>query len=483
MSSLLRPPDLGDEPSAFAPILVANLLPLVGVLWLEWEPATLVLVYGLEVAVSLLVAGGKALFAQRPPPADRDGVVSVSEARLTDKRGRVRVHESLPPIYPRNVPFALSVVLALVFFSGFFGGVVVAAFEPAGPTSPEVGLSVLALVVGQLAETKRRYFGEREYERVSPYAVVETPARQLFALLYLLVWVGGLLGSTGALAVAVCVKLLVEWSTFRAGREDRESNRFVDRLVGWFAGPSDAEAAGSPDPVRAPECDPEARVRPERTAVVLEGLLVGVWRLSFSLVIGGVVLLGAVIAVAAWVDSALVFWLGVAVLVVALLVAVAIQAAKHYLEYGTLEYQRRGDSLVAYDRLLEAPQWAESVYRLRNVDLERARLVDRLLGTRTIRVTTGVRSTATERRLGPVAEPDRLVDAFELPVATTDLEPVNRPLAAAAVLLAVGIVCTGPLLIVDPTVSAGAGLNVVFLTPMLLLVPWKLWQRACSGDG
>lgn len=299
----LRPPTR-DDSVTFLPTLLANLLPLVGVLWLEWEPATLVLVYGIEVALSLLVAGGKALFAQRPPPSaeDRDGVVSASEAMLTEKRGRVRIHDALPPIYQRNIPFF------------------------------------------------------------------------------------------------------------------------------------------------------------------------------------GVLLFVAVIAVAAWTGSVLVFWLGLAAVAVAVLVAIAIQSAKHYLEHGTLEYQRRGDYLVAYDRLLEEPQWAESVYRLRNVSLAGDQFVDRLLGTRTIRVTTGVRSTETERRLGPVADPDRLVEVFELPVATTDLEPVNRPLAAVAVLLTVGIVCSGPLLIVAPGVPAGVGLEAVYLAAFLLLVPWKLWQWACP-DG
>lgn len=108
--SVPHPPTRGRGVTGFAPVFVANLLPLVGVLRLGWDPATLVLIYGLEVSLSLLLAGGKALFAQRPPPTDRDGVVSVSEASLTAKRGRVRVHDALPPIYPRNVPFALSVV-------------------------------------------------------------------------------------------------------------------------------------------------------------------------------------------------------------------------------------------------------------------------------------------------------------------------------------------------------------------------------------
>jgi hypothetical protein len=93
------------------PAIVANALPLVGVVWFGWEPETLVAVYALELLVMILLAGMKALFAGTPPAADREnGLFDASESNLTEKRGSITVHDRLPAIFPRNVPFAVAVI-------------------------------------------------------------------------------------------------------------------------------------------------------------------------------------------------------------------------------------------------------------------------------------------------------------------------------------------------------------------------------------
>ncbi len=479
-----RPPDRRGDPDDFRPILLANLLPLAGVLWLGWEPATLVFVYGLEILLSLVLAGGKALFAQRPPPTDRDGVVSVSDASLTAKRGSVRLSDSLPPIYPRNVPFALGVIGGLVLYGVFLVVVLSLTLESGSElTRPDVLLGIGALVGGQLLETRRQYFGRREYERVSPYAVVETPARQLFVLVFVLIPLAPALGSTGVLAVVICLKLLVEWSSFRASHDtgtESAANRFVARFVGWFAGPT--ESAAERDPVRAPETPPDERIRPARNALLVEGALLSIWTVAFFVPFFGTIWLFIVLAITAWSGSLLLFWLGVVASALLLVVALGIRIVTHYLEYGTLEYQRRGDYIVAYDRVLEEPQWASSIYRLRDVTVVGDRVTDRVLGTRTIRATTGIRSTETERRLGPVADPERLVEVFELPVATTDLEPVNRLIAAASGILAVAIVLSAGAFLVAPGVTMGARLDALVYVPFLMLVPAGLWKLACRSS-
>ncbi len=67
----------------FRPVLGANLLPLIGVLWLGWDPETLVTVYGCELLLLFPLAGVKALFAGRPPRTDRESdVISVSGSGL-----------------------------------------------------------------------------------------------------------------------------------------------------------------------------------------------------------------------------------------------------------------------------------------------------------------------------------------------------------------------------------------------------------------
>jgi hypothetical protein len=74
----------------FGPILLANLVPLVGVARFGWDPGTLVVVYGLELLFTFPFAGVKALFARRSPRTDHDGsnVISVS-SDLTETRGSI----------------------------------------------------------------------------------------------------------------------------------------------------------------------------------------------------------------------------------------------------------------------------------------------------------------------------------------------------------------------------------------------------------
>nr|WP_279387016.1 DUF6498-containing protein [Natrarchaeobius halalkaliphilus] len=78
-------------------------------------------------------------------------------------------------------------------------------------TRPEVWLGVAALVVGQGAETWHDYRRGGRYETTSPYAVVETPARQAFFLIFVLL-VAAERGGAAVLVAFVAVKLLVDWS-------------------------------------------------------------------------------------------------------------------------------------------------------------------------------------------------------------------------------------------------------------------------------
>ncbi|AFZ72898.1 DUF6498-containing protein [Natronobacterium gregoryi] len=467
-----------DETAGFVPILLANLVPLVGVVALEWDPETLVVIYGVELLLSLLLAGGTALFAQRPPP-DRDGVVSASDALLTGKRGTLRPFESLPPIHVRNVPFALGVVVSVTLYAVVFGVIAYIGFQGEWTLeSTAVLLSVSVLLVGQFLETRRQYFHGRRYERVSPYAVIETPARQVFALLFALAFVGvtvGLaIGSTAVLVIVVCVKLAVEWSAYRANRTDEDTNRFVDRFVAWFADPEPSDAL---DPVRAPTTPPETRVRPART-VVLEGLFVALLATAVYTIFFAGVWLFVVLVVVVWTGSVTVFWIGVVATVLLVIAVIAVQYIMYYLEYGTLEYQRRDDHLVAYDRFLAEPQWAVRIDEIRIATIEQDRLFDRLLGTRTIRVTAGWGSGKTDRLLGPVAEPDRVAEAFELPLETIALEPIDRRFAVGSVVMVVAGVLAGTVAFLAPDTLEEFEDGVLAGAFLLLFLASHLWHRA-----
>ena len=464
----------GDAPQTafdFLPVLAANVLPLVGVVWFGWDPETLVAVYALELLVLLPLAGVKALFAGKPPASDREsGVFSVSESDLVDKRGSVTVHDRLPPVYPRNVPFAGAVVAGGVWV-GFFVlapvSEVVAVLGVLG--RPEVLLSVVGLVVGQVVETVHTYFRSGRYTELSPYAVVEMPARQGFFLAFFL-FIVSVAGATSVLVVFVVVKVLFEWSGLRVERGGR------GRLTGWLSGPdSDATV----DSVDISAGQPSATVDVDRrsaaaAAVWRTATTTGPFYLGFATVVwfGVPAFLGeGAPSMALWVASGL-----AALLLLGLMLAGDLVEA--VLTNGWTTYHRIGDHLVAYDRLTDEPQWATPVDVLRDAAVVETRPSDRYFGTRTITVTTGWGDDETERTLGPVVDPKGFVETFELPLRSTDLAPLDRRFVGAAVgsvaLIAVGVV-------VVTVTPLGPSIPWVFLPvylPFLGIVPMGLWKLA-----
>lgn len=465
----------------FVPILAANLVPLVGVAQFQWDPATLVTLYALELLFSFPLAAVKALFAQRPPriDADDDGspVLDVS-SDLTEKRGSVAVVSWLPPVYPRTVPFVSRTVVAAVQFVLVFGIVLSKVVDVTGVFSdPWIFASLAALVVGKSVETWRDYFDGGEYADASPYSVVETPARQAFFLTAMLVGIPFIvaLGLDAVFVAIVAGKLLVEWSGYRADRDGGEG------LTAWLSGP-DAED-GARDPVSVPDGDPDARVRTDDRAVVATGALYVLGRVAPFVAMPFVIVsllalrgLGSDVPPLLAVGATLL----VAVVYVALLVA---EVLEFYLQYGPLEYRRYGDRLVAFDTLVDEPQWATGVDSLRDVRVRQDRLADRLLGSQTVGVSTGFADGRTRRSLGPVADPDALAAAFDLPVGSTDLEPLDRLPVAAVALSLCGLVGAVVALAFDPSVAPtelvfGLLVYSMFGLPIVAIVLRAIWDRS-----
>ncbi|WP_241659145.1 DUF6498-containing protein [Halorubrum salsamenti] len=288
--------------TGFLPVLLANLVPLVGVVTLGWDPATLAAVYAVEVVLSIPLAGATALFAARPPTEDREsGVISVTESPLASKRGAFRPVSWLPPVYPRNLPFAAAVCGATAWIALFVGVAFSQAFDvPALLGRPTVLASALALLAGQAVEAARDYFGRRRYAETSPYAVVETPTRRAFFLVFALFALPPLHAAGGGvtvLAAFVAVKLVVEWSAFRTAHADDGSAG--GQITGWLAGPT--ESPGDPEPIAVPDAEPDAGVPVHRRTAVATAVLktlVGVapiyatgffvvWIAAFGLFVGG----------------------------------------------------------------------------------------------------------------------------------------------------------------------------------------------------
>ncbi|WP_135366553.1 DUF6498-containing protein [Halosimplex halophilum] len=467
--SALRPAETLED--SFAPVLLANLAPLVGVVALGWDAAALAVLYAVEVLFSLALAGFEALFAQRHPPEERDGVVSVGDAELIDKRGSVTVVEWLPPVYPRTVPFVAGVVTGVGWFTLFVGVVAVSTVDAgAALARTDVLLSLAGLVVTGVGGSARRYFARREYEEVSPYGVIETPARRVFFLVFLVLPVaqsGGLV----LLAALVVGKVAVEYSAHRA--DDGETGG----LTGWLAGP---DGGGErPEPVTVPDGDPVASFPTDRRTVLVAASLRTLRRaapgyavLCFFIWVFGTAFVGgddAPLAVVAGITA------GVVLLYFG---ALAVRVGSSYLRFAPLEYRRYDDRIVAHDAWLEEPQWSVSVREMRNLNVLTDRLADRLTGTRTVRFTHGWSDDETERQIGPVADYERLVDAFELPVADTEFDPLDRRAVAAAVALAVVYAAGVVAVLLSPGLDADAVFLAVFALPFVAMFVNGIWRRS-----
>jgi len=453
----------------FAPILLANLFPLVGVLALAWRPETLVTLYTLEFAFGLLLAGVKALFAARPPREDReDATISVTDRNLVYKRGSVELPGSVPPIYPRNVPFVLALAGFGSWIGVFLGLPLLTATSLVNPVAdPTMLLGVVGLIVGQSIDTWRDYFRDGRYEDVSPFVVVETPARQLLFLVFafLATPIAAAGGNVTVLVALVVGKVLFDWSAFRTQHGNG------GRLSDWLSGPD--EATGDPDPPHVPDDEPSTAVRTHQRAAVAHAMnetLIN--RVPFYAPMG---IVGWVV-VGEFVFDGGSEWL-LAGLLVAVLIALAIPAKvlEAALAVDAMEYRRHGDHLVAYDTRLDTVQWSAPVATVYDGELVSDRFADRYYGTRTFAVHVGSGDDGARRELGPVAEPERLVEAFELPVWQTDPEPIDRRFVAAAVaggLLSVAI--TAGLAVTNP----GWIVFLLFAMPFPVMMLYAVWAQA-----
>ena len=259
----------------FGLLLVANLLPLVGYVALDWAFVTVVQLYCLD-AIGLLVAYGVAATFARPGIlVDERGEthLPVAGGDWSGDSRAVTVRSSLPPIRPRNLRAVVPTVVAFAFFVVIPAGIVLTTRATSGSgrrprtpvepflsalsafASPLVLGTGLALVAVHLFVVPRRYFRRGEHERTSAYVTLERAAR--FVPIYVGTVVVGFVAFLLTLALVGLVapdpvveqvelvlllggfyatKMGLEWLRFRA-----EASADRDGFAGWFV-PTDPHA-------------------------------------------------------------------------------------------------------------------------------------------------------------------------------------------------------------------------------------------------
>jgi hypothetical protein len=456
---------------------------LVGVLALGWNPATIILLYQVAMTTTILLAVLEILFAQAVPPrVDFD----LPFSELGRKRGRLQLHERIPPIYPRNVPFAAAVLLFWAVGLLCYLGVLIWGLNVAlvGAVSPLVALAALGFVGARLVEFWGDYVKLGKYESVGPHTV--KPARQLLVLLLLAVTSVATDPDGGATAALVVIVLLSIGADV-LGAVLTGASKLLPNPLSWLAAKLDQFShvqTREPSPVTppaamVPDTEPTARVQVDQRAVLLGVAAVTVLVTTLNrFTVGYLCLLG--LAALAGVQPGT-----LALLAVPLGLYVLTKFASLYFCHGTLEYQRRGEYVVAYDRVLGEPQWATAVGTSREVDLKN-RVIDRLLGTRTLEFddvdAPGAINADDSRgdwqvQLGPVSDLDHTVETLDIPVSDTELPESNHTMLAVGLGLAAFFFVIPLAMLLSPEVSTAmtVGVTVLILPMFALPVGALIW--------
>lgn len=374
----------------------ATLVPVVGTIGFGWGLLPLLIVYWLEAVVYVVRCSVESLFAVRPVDDDYHGLYLLLE-RLREKRGSVRLVGWLPPIFPRNVPFALNGGW-LLFALGTLAALIMLFARPPGTLERGalVGIGGTAvLVVGRHAATLLESIRSERYEEhtaLSMFSRQRWVAIGIIAFLVPIVGVGADrvgLGLTATVALILAAKLWYDILDLRTpgGRPTGENEPRRDEPA-----------------IDVPKTEPLTVVQTDERGIVLDALVLGAILALLPPV--GFVIVFSSIAVGLSVGLSA----GIATLVLLVAARAALEIPIAYLRYGAVEYRVYETAVVAYDTTLDAPQW-----RLPRRDITDARtgtpftskLLSGSFGTVRIDCTDG-----SSRALSLVRNPEAFVRAL-----------------------------------------------------------------------
>ncbi|ELZ00707.1 hypothetical protein C482_08798 [Natrialba chahannaoensis JCM 10990] len=409
-------------------ILWANLIPLAGFVLFDWSTTIFLGVLVLDIWATVFWTLCKMPFAEKRPPMLQQRAGRIF-GTLAQKRGGISLLDSLPPIYPRNIPTIFVGFLNSVMLGVLSAVLWVLPYPDLTPTQLGwilLGGLVVFLVRG--VDTWRGYFRDRGYEQHSSRTVALDQTQQLLAvgiLVVSIVLTAAVTGNTeppfvGDYTLVTVVFLGKFGADLRAWHISSDPDR-----RGWFT-----RIYGSPDTehlfesVTIPPEDPTVRVRPARPAALADALFHGFLYLfstvGFLLVLLALTgLFGAPVLTAA----------GLALLGVFM----ALRAAVRYLHVGTLEYRCYDDTIVVYDTVLDEPQARLERWSITGVSASPT-VVDRIGGTETMTLESRV-----EQNSPRISAP---IGSAEIPAPDPDAtHPVTVALVsdAAPVLDALGL--------------------------------------------
>ena len=442
---------------------VANLVPLAGVLALGWDVYSLLVLYWIEGLVTVLLAAAKALFAKRGSPGLPD-IEPLHELR--EKRGGWCPVSWMPAVYPRNVPFAASIL-------GFWIVTVlptsVLYWVTAAPVlSPSLSLLIggVGLVVTQLHEFLSDYLAGQGYVDVSAQEILREPLQ-----LGLVILTVGLLASagdrSGGLVLLTGIVVVKTTSSVYRIVTDHTDLPVPSVLKGAFDG---SHAEPRPD-LDTPDGPVRGQVAVDAAPVLLGSLPMVAFgfahRSTFAILIG--LTFAALTGGSVWLILGLMF----------VLVVASARIGSYYLRYGTIEYRRYEEQLVAYDTALGAAQWTAPVdsatFSIRNA------IPDRLLDTGTLEI-SGANPDDCDAQLGPVTDLDATIETLELPVADRARPERDSAVIASALLLVLFFAAVPAGLALSPTIDTAQliglaiGVGPIFLLPIVLMI-WAALRR------
>ena len=445
-------------------LISANVVPLVGVVAWGWDQFALLTVYWIEASTTVFLGALKALFAVKGSPDVAGQIDPLHELR--EKRGGFEIRPGWPSVYPRNVPFAVSMISTWVLLVGVPGVLYWAVSDMSIDVTVEIALAMGALLVAHAGSFITEYIGTGAYAEVSARDILQTPARLILMLVPLAFFVligDGLESVFVVLAGFVVAKTILSVSQSSTGPIGRGLRRLIDRLA------ADRETQQEQPEISLPDAPVESRVTVSVCPVLL-GSLPAIALAFMNRAVGFVIL-----ATATTIGVGYPLLGGVGVFI--LLWVAGAQVASYVLRYGTIEYQRRGDSLVAYDTVLEAPQWIVPIYSTATFEIRNA-IPDRLLGTGTLTISNVDDTPSGSIQFGPVADLESAIETLDLPVSPEDRPERDPAVIAAASGLAACFGLVPLALILSSSVSGTEAAGILLAFGPFLLLPIGLMAFA-----